>query len=93
MGQQRWHNPQNVVTPNMNTLIKEEAIELDRHYVFFYCSPTRSSLMTGRYPMHVTEDNAFPCTVVGAVPTEMTMIPAKLKTKGYTSHHIGKWRA
>ena len=73
----------------MNTLIQNEAIELDRHYVFFYCSPTRSSLMTGRYPMHVTEDNGLACTVVGAVPVEMTMIPAKLKSKGYTSHHIG----
>ena len=41
-----WHNPANVVTPNMNTLIQNEAVELDRHYVFFYCSPTRSSLMT-----------------------------------------------
>jgi arylsulfatase B len=85
------HNKANVVTPNMNTLIQNEAIELNRHYVFFYCSPTRSSLMTGRYPMHVTEDNNLACTVVGAVPVEMTMIPAKLKSKGYTSHHIGKW--
>jgi arylsulfatase B len=41
--------------------------------------------------MHVTEDNNLACTVVGAVPVEMTMIPAKLKSKGYTSHHIGKW--
>ena len=42
--------------------------------------------------MHVTENNKLACTVVGAVPTEMTMIPAKLAEKGYTSHHIGKWQ-
>eukprot|EP00051_Salpingoeca_urceolata_P006975 m.92254 g.92254 ORF g.92254 m.92254 type:complete len:519 (-) comp15063_c0_seq2:211-1767(-) len=86
-----WHNPGNVVTPNMDALVRSEAIELDRHYVFFYCSPTRSSLMSGRLPMHVTENNNYACTVQGAAPVNMTLLPAKLKTVGYKTHHIGKW--
>ena len=27
-----WHNPNNTHTPNMNAIVKNEGIELDRHY-------------------------------------------------------------
>ena len=47
-----WHsNPQNekeVRTPRMDALVKE-GIELDRAYSYQFCSPTRSSLQSGRY--------------------------------------------
>eukprot|EP00037_Helgoeca_nana_P013660 m.125968 g.125968 ORF g.125968 m.125968 type:complete len:523 (+) comp22161_c0_seq1:3-1571(+) len=86
-----WHNPDNVHTPVMNKMIKEEGIELDRHYVFFYCSPTRSSLMTGRLPAHVSEDNGNACTDVGAAPRPMATIANKLASVGYKTHQIGKW--
>ena len=36
-----WHNPQ-MHTPNANKLVAE-GLTLDRHYVFPYCSPSRSS--------------------------------------------------
>ncbi|CAK0871525.1 unnamed protein product [Prorocentrum cordatum] len=43
-------------TPNLHRLSKSGA-RLDRHYVFKYCSPTRSSLLTGRLPIHVNQNN------------------------------------
>ena len=36
-----------VVTPNIDNLVKE-GLELDQHYVFKLCSPSRCSLLTGR---------------------------------------------
>ena len=48
-----WHNDQ-MKTPNADALVKE-GIELDRHYAFLYCSPSRSSFMTGRLPYHVQQ--------------------------------------
>ena len=39
-----------VVTPNLNQMVKE-GIELDRAYVYKYCSPTRSALQSGRNPL------------------------------------------
>jgi hypothetical protein len=31
-----------------------EGIRLDRHYVFRYCSPTRRSFLSGRFPNRIT---------------------------------------
>lgn len=90
-GNAGWHNKDNVVTPNMDSLVENDAVELDRHYVFFYCSPTRSSLLSGRYPAHVSEDNGNACTLEGAVPRNMTTIASKLQRAGWKTHQIGKW--
>ena len=50
-----WHRPSgysDVQTPNMDSLVRE-GVELDRHYVFQFCSPTRSAMQSGRNPIHV----------------------------------------
>src|SRR5687767_13212710 len=36
-------------TPHMDTLVRQ-GIELDQHYVQPVCTPTRTALMSGRYP-------------------------------------------
>lgn len=77
------HHNDLVITPNMDALAKEGAT-LDRHYVYRWCAPTRSSLMTGREPYHVLEK-------VNYVSRGMTMLPAKLQQVGYSTHHVGKW--
>ena len=43
-----WHNP-DMITPNADKLVAE-GMTLDRSYQFWYCAPTRSSIMTGRLP-------------------------------------------
>ena len=52
---QGWHNP-DARTPNLDGLVKE-GVELDRFYTFKYCSPTRSSFLSGRLPIHNTQIN------------------------------------
>ena len=48
------HNPTNpeVVTPNLDALV-QGGIELEQHYAFQYCSPSRCALQSGRNPIHV----------------------------------------
>ena len=46
-----------VQTPNMDALAASGII-LDRNYLFWYCSPSRSALQTGRNPIHVNVDNS-----------------------------------
>ena len=48
-----------VVTPNIDGLVKE-GLELDQHYVYQVCSPSRSSLMSGRLPIHGNDKNTEP---------------------------------
>ena len=79
-----WHN-KDMLTPHSDELLRE-GLELDRHYTYMYCAPTRSSLLSGRLPYHVNQiilsnDGAIPDW---GVPKEMTLLPQKLKS-GETS--------
>ena len=61
--------------------------------VYRYCSPTRGSFLTGRYPMRLsgTRANLIPATLLDGINTTYTYLPRHLKAKGYAAHHIGKW--
>jgi len=37
-----------------------EGLELDRNYAHMFCSPTRSSIQSGRLPVHVNLFNGDP---------------------------------
>ena len=58
-GTQGSCEPEEAVTPMMDRLVKE-GILLNRHYTYNYCSPSRSSLQSGRLPVHVSELNDDP---------------------------------
>jgi arylsulfatase B len=87
-----------VVTPQMDGLIATGR-ELTQAYVHKYCSPSRSSLQTGRLPIHVNVLNldaavhnpADPVSGFAAVPRNMTGIATKMKAGGYATHQVGKW--
>eukprot|EP01084_Bolivina_argentea_P174205 301750_1 len=46
-----------VQTPFIDDLRANESLTLLRHYVYKYCSPTRSSFLSGRLPIHVNQQN------------------------------------
>lgn len=87
-----------VVTPNIDSL-KQSGLELNQHYVFRVCSPTRSSFLTGRLPIHVNDMNEIgytynpddPISGYAGIPLNMTTIATKLKGVGYQTHMVGKW--
>ena len=83
-----FHNPA-IKTPNFEKLVNEGLV-LGRHYVFKYCSPSRVSFLTGRWPHHAHQFNIHPDVATGA-NINMTMLPAKLKKAGYRTHMVGKW--
>lgn len=84
-------------TPNIDKLA-----EGGRRFTSFYvtsgvCSPSRSSLMTGCYPirvgLHQNEKGAwvlFPGNSRGLNPSEIT-IAEVLKSQGYATAAVGKW--
>ena len=82
-----------VMTPNMNGLVKE-GIEMDRQYVYKYCSPTRTAIQSGRNPYHVNPLNAAPeiynpadpVSGMAAMPRNMTGMAIKMSAGGYKTH-------
>lgn len=59
-----------VQTPNMDALVSE-GVQLTRHYVHHMCTPSRSSFLSGRLPMHVQQTLANPEQHNAGVPFNM----------------------
>eukprot|EP00729_Bicosta_minor_P001083 gene1083-4901_t len=87
-----WHRPagfDEVQTPVMDALVKG-GIELDQAYSYQFCSPTRSSLQSGRLPTHVNVENMGTniwnpknnVSGFSAIPRNMTGIATHMKDAG-----------
>ena len=76
-------------TPNMDRLVRE-GIELDQHYVQPVCTPTRTALMSGRYPGRFGPHAMAPSNL-RAMPVGTVTIASALKSLGYHTYQSGKW--
>ena len=76
-----------------------EGIELQRHYTYPICSPSRSSFHSGRNPLHVNLVNTAPdihnpADPVGGfhgIPRNMTALGNVMTAAGWSTAFIGKW--
>jgi arylsulfatase B len=78
------------LTPHLSGLAAEGR-KLDRFLVHFTCTPSRSSFLTGRLPVHVQTTLANPDVQTSGIPRNMTALPLRLQEAGVTSHSAGKW--
>ncbi|XP_072035349.1 arylsulfatase J-like [Amphiura filiformis] len=77
-------------TPVIDALAKE-GVRLENYYSQAVCSPTRASLMTGRYQSRTGIDRILDASEVGCMPVHLTTLPERLKVYGYSTHLVGKW--
>lgn len=76
-------------TPAMDRLVAE-GVELDRHYVQPVCTPTRTALMSGRYPGRFGPQALKPSNLRAMSPDTLTL-PSALQSLGYETSQCGKW--
>ncbi|KAG7344145.1 arylsulfatase [Nitzschia inconspicua] len=82
----------NISTPHCDSLLgMNGAIYLDNYYVLPSCSPTRSALFSGRYPLHTGIHHWLPASSTAGLPLEDETIADMLHRANYTTHAIGKW--
>ncbi|MBD3182308.1 sulfatase-like hydrolase/transferase [Candidatus Poribacteria bacterium] len=88
------------LTPNLDKL-RDEGVRFTNAYASCpVCSPTRASIMTGKYPATVGVTNYIAGNergkVIGApytkhLPLEEKSLASALKDGGYNTWHVGKW--
>jgi arylsulfatase A-like enzyme len=87
-------------TPNIDRLAKSGMRFTDGYAANPVCSPTRYSLMTGKYPTRVRATNFFsgkrsgtfnPAPLKNHMPLDEITLAQTLKTKGYATFFAGKW--
>merc|ERR1712226_926826 len=71
-----WHGSEQIPIPNLQSLA-ESGLILENYYVQPVCSPTRSSILTGRHVIHTSiyDPDCSPVTTK-SVPLNFSMIPA-----------------
>lgn len=76
-------------TPHMDRLVAA-GVELDRHYVQPVCTPTRTALLSGRYPGRFGPQALVPSNLRAMDPGTPTLASA-LRSAGYATFQVGKW--
>lgn len=87
-------------TPNIDAFATSAMRFTDGYAANPVCSPTRFSMLTGRYPTRVGATNFFsgkrsgtflPAPLTNRMPPEEITLAETLKDKGYTTFFAGKW--
>ena len=87
-------------TPNVNRLAAQGARFTNAYAAGPVCSPTRGSILTGRYPARTDTTNWFGGNMVGKLlpapyldylPLEEVTIAEQLRDAGYATGFFGKW--
>lgn len=83
-----------IATPNLDRLASEGARFTQFYVGSAVCTPSRATLLTGRYPARMALAGSigvfFPFSTSGLDPNEQT-IAEVLRARGYATAAIGKW--
>ncbi|MCL5742568.1 MAG: sulfatase [Acidobacteria bacterium] len=85
------YGSQTIRTPNLDRMAGQGVRFTNFYAGAPFCSPSRASMLTGRYPVRAGVPNVlFPTEKTGLPPEEMTFAEL-LKPQGYRTGCVGKW--
>ena len=79
-----------IATPTIDALA-DQGVFLNHYYVSPYCSPTRASLLSGRYPLHTGCHTIINDWETQGLPLDEETVAQVLHRSGYHTHAVGKW--
>ncbi len=89
-GQPGFNGGTEVATPNMDR-IANEGVKLTQFYAQPQCSPTRASLLTGRYPWKTGMEFRPTINASNGMRLDERTIAQALRDAGYATWMVGKW--
>ncbi len=92
-------------TPNIDRLAREGMLFTDAYASCPVCSPTRASILTGRYPAslgitnyidwtgkgHPSKGRLVDVPYISELPGDIPNLATELGERGYATWHVGKW--
>ena len=85
-----FHGSKQIPTPHIDSIAKE-GVTLNNYHVQPVCSPTRSTIMSGRHVIHTGIYMPFSQGTNLRLHLNYTLLPGYLKKLGYATHMVGKW--
>ena len=80
-------------TPNLDNLVKEGRV-LKNYYTQHICTPSRTSLLSGRYNIHTgLQDGIIQAWARVCLPPKFGTLGDAFSALGYNSVMVGKWHA
>jgi arylsulfatase B len=82
----------NWTTPHIDSLFVNEAVQLTNYYSNELCTPTRGSLLTGRYAFRIGFQNGTnENNLYSQLGLDEVTIAQELQSAGYKTYLVGKW--
>ncbi len=82
----------NLIRPNIDKL-RSESMVFDNFYTTPMCSPTRVSILSGKYPARYGLHWVYGGRSIGGIGSKDETLIDHLNERGYHTAHFGKWHA
>lgn len=80
-----------IYTPNLDRLCREGLQFHDAYATSAVCTPSRYSILTGRYPFRNNKAHILPGDAGCIIEPEMDTMPQLFRRAGYRTGIVGKW--